>query len=227
MDYYNKHYIRLDVNKCIVKGFSDAFEQPEDGDICINQEGNRHFELLGQVNPNLFDGYGCPEYKYDPNTKVLSETNNEEKQSYLQSRITLNQVKDEKITELSFICNKTIESGIDVTTTKGLQHYALKDFDQIEILTLTGDVSTGATEVPYHADGEGCRKYPVEEFMLVSNEARRYVTYNRTYFNQTKKWIESLTTKEDVNSISWGIPLPTEYDNLFKSITGVSTIKEV
>lgn len=227
MDYYNKHYIKLNANNCIIKGFSDAFEQPEDGDICINQEGRRHFELLGQVNPSLFDGYGCPEYKYDLNTKELSETNNEEKQSYLLLRKTLDQVKDEKITELSFICNKTIETGIDVTTTKGLQHYALKDFDQIEILTLTGDIAAGATEVPYHADGEGCRKYPAEEFMLVSNEARRFITYNRTYFNQAKKWIESLTTKEEVNTITWGVTLPTDYDNTFKTITGVSIIKEV
>ncbi|MGN6715519.1 hypothetical protein [Anaerocolumna jejuensis] len=223
MDYYNKHYIRLDANSCIIKGFSDAFEQPEDGDICINQEGGRHFELLGQVNPNLYDGYGCPIYKYNPATQVISETTNAEKQAGLVARKTLEQVQNEKITELSFLCNKTIESGINVTVSNGTQHYALKDFDQIEILTLTGDIAAGATEVPYHADGEGCRKYPAEEFMVVSNEARRYVTYNRTYFNQAKRWIEILTTKEEVNGITWGTPLPEEYDNIFKSITGVST----
>lgn len=227
MDYYNKHYIKLDANNCIIKGFSDAFEQPEETDICINQEGGRHFELLGQVNPSLLDDYGCPEYKFNKDTQTILETSNVEKQKGLLARKTLDQVKDGKITEFSFICNKTIEDGFDITVSKGLQHYALKDFDQIEILTLTSDIQAGATEVPYHADGEGYRKYPVDEFMLISNEARRFITYNRTYFNQTKKWIEALTTKEEVNNISWGIPLPTEYENLFKSITGASTIKEV
>jgi len=48
-----KHYIRLDSNNNIVYGFSDAFEQPQEGDICINENGGRHFELNGVINPSL------------------------------------------------------------------------------------------------------------------------------------------------------------------------------
>ncbi len=62
--YYNKHYIRLDSNNCIIKGISDVFEEPEDSDICINQEGGRHFELLGQVNPPLISMSDVHLYKY-------------------------------------------------------------------------------------------------------------------------------------------------------------------
>ncbi len=76
MDYYNKHYIRLDVNNCIMKGFSDAFEQSEEGDICINQEGGRHFELLGQVNPPLFNMKGQPIFVYEK--EVIRELTAEE-----------------------------------------------------------------------------------------------------------------------------------------------------
>ena len=36
-DFYNKHYVRLDANGNVVKGFSDAFEEPKTGDICINE----------------------------------------------------------------------------------------------------------------------------------------------------------------------------------------------
>lgn len=34
-----KHYIRLDSVGRVIKGFSDAFEQPEETDICINEDG--------------------------------------------------------------------------------------------------------------------------------------------------------------------------------------------
>lgn len=62
--FYNKHYIKLNTNNCIVKCFSDAFEDPEENDICINQEGGRHFELLGQINPPLTNISGIHLYKY-------------------------------------------------------------------------------------------------------------------------------------------------------------------
>lgn len=69
----NKHYIRLEGNK-IIKGFSDVFEQPQDGDICIG-EGGRHFELNGQCNPPLADG-GVYLYKYE-NGEIIALTQEE------------------------------------------------------------------------------------------------------------------------------------------------------
>lgn len=52
---YNKHYIRIDADDYIIHGFSDAFEQPRPDDILINEQGGRHFELLGEINPPLQD----------------------------------------------------------------------------------------------------------------------------------------------------------------------------
>jgi len=40
----NKHYIRVDENNLIIKSFSDAFEQPTESDIFI-EEGGRHYNL--------------------------------------------------------------------------------------------------------------------------------------------------------------------------------------
>ncbi|BCK01707.1 hypothetical protein [Anaerocolumna chitinilytica] len=79
--FYNKHYIRLDTNNCIIKGFSDAFEQPEENDNCINQEGGRHFELLGQVNPSLISLSGVHLYKYS--NGVIVETTEAERAAEL------------------------------------------------------------------------------------------------------------------------------------------------
>ena len=64
MEFYNKHYIRV-VDGIVTKGFSDAFEEPTDTDICINERGGRHFELNGEINPPLFDERMCHIYRYD------------------------------------------------------------------------------------------------------------------------------------------------------------------
>ena len=53
-----KHYIRLQ-DGCIIKGFTDAFECPEPGDICIQEQGGRHFEIK-----DLCTLQGCAKYKY-------------------------------------------------------------------------------------------------------------------------------------------------------------------
>ena len=71
----NKHYIRLDENGNIVKGFSDAFEQPKGDDIAINEQGGRHFRLPfeSRVNPPLLTDEGIPLYKYE-NGEVKERT---------------------------------------------------------------------------------------------------------------------------------------------------------
>lgn len=54
----NRHYIRTDESGNILLGYSDAFVQPQEGDICINECGGRHFSLDGEINPNFRDGNG-------------------------------------------------------------------------------------------------------------------------------------------------------------------------
>ena len=62
-----KHYIRLDSAGRVIKGFSDAFEQPQDRDICINDDGGYQFRFFpnGTENPPLMDYDGIPLYKYE------------------------------------------------------------------------------------------------------------------------------------------------------------------
>lgn len=64
MEFYNKHYIRV-IDGIVTKGFSDAFEEPTDTDICINEKGGRHFEIDGVINPPLFNEQMCHLYRYD------------------------------------------------------------------------------------------------------------------------------------------------------------------
>lgn len=68
MNFYNKHYIKVDSSNRIVDGFSDAFRQPDEDDICINKQGGYQFRLFpsGEENPSLFDWNGMiPLYKYE------------------------------------------------------------------------------------------------------------------------------------------------------------------
>jgi hypothetical protein len=71
-DMYNKHFIRLDENNNIIRGFSDAFEQALEGDICINEEGGYQFRLFpdGEENPQLFNDDHEALYKWNGKVEV-------------------------------------------------------------------------------------------------------------------------------------------------------------
>ena len=79
MTFYNKRYITVDEQNRIIDGFSDAFRQPSDTDICINDRGGYQFRLFpgGEENPCLYDwGHMIPLYKYE-NGEVIRRTEEE------------------------------------------------------------------------------------------------------------------------------------------------------
>lgn len=92
MKMYDKHYITVDAENRITNGFSDAFRQPTEADICINEQGGYQFRLiyvendaltgnpvrkLSEENPSLYDWDGMiPLYKYE-NGEVIRRTEEE------------------------------------------------------------------------------------------------------------------------------------------------------
>ena len=74
MDEFYNHYITIDERNRIINGFSDAFRQPSDTDICINEQGGYQFRLFpdGEENPMLFTENGIPLYEY--NDAVFART---------------------------------------------------------------------------------------------------------------------------------------------------------
>ena len=71
-----KHFITTDETGRVLRGFSDDFEQPEASAICINEDGGRHFELNGVINPPMTGYNGTPLYKYDGG-EVVARTQEE------------------------------------------------------------------------------------------------------------------------------------------------------
>ena len=69
-EFFNKHYIRIRDDNAIIRGLSDAFEQPQDGDILINAEGGHQFRFIingipTEENPPLRTDDGIPLYWWD------------------------------------------------------------------------------------------------------------------------------------------------------------------
>ena len=104
-----------------------------------------------------------------------------------------------KKAELSKACQNSIYAGIDYN---GF-HYSLTDQDQTNIIVWSNVAEKGAT-VPYHADGEHCRAYTPEEFLGLTASATGHIAHHTTYCNLLMRWIETLTSANEINAVVYG-----------------------
>ncbi len=110
---YNKHYIRLQGNT-IVAAFSDAFQQPEKDDICVNEKGTRHFNL------DLFTEDTYYKLKWD-GEKIVEKTKDEIFTPDVLADIADKEAKEEL-------------KKIDLESIRAIREYILKQEDCPEIL---------------------------------------------------------------------------------------------
>lgn len=99
---YNKHYIRLQ-GDTIISAFSDAFQQPLKDDICINEKGDRHFNL------ELINDDGLYRLKWD-GKQIVEKTTDE---------IYTAEVKDKKTSDAA----KQALIQIDLSSIRAIREY--------------------------------------------------------------------------------------------------------
>lgn len=127
---------------------------------------------------------------------------------------TLEELKQQKINEVSSACKETIYSGVDVELPTGTtEHFSLKEEDQINLFGKQAQITAGITQLEYHQDGHPCRYYTVEEMTAIITAAMQFVSYHTTYCNSLYTWINSVENKEDLGKIVYGIEIPVQYQS--------------
>ena len=147
---------------------------------------------------------------------IKPETPVEEEPEYVDPNdvITVDYVKSVKIAEMSNTCNKVITNGFDVILNDGNSyHFSLTTQDQLNLITLSSMVANGETQIPYHADGELCRFYSAEDINIIITTATQFKTYQISYFNALKAYIESLDDMNEIGAITYGVDIPAEYQS--------------
>lgn len=128
--------------------------------------------------------------------------------------LTLEYVISKKIEEMSYYCNKSIVNGFDCILSDGkVYHFSLDTADQLNLITLSTMIASGETAIPYHADGELCRFYTVDDISTILSSATNFKTYQVSYYNSLKSYIESLTDIESVSNVVYGMNVPIEYQS--------------
>lgn len=144
---------------------------------------------------------------------VTSCTWNEEAyQTYLATiPDPINSEKEKKLNEISEICQTKINEGTDVELTTGTKHFTYTLADQANVSEMFTALAAGATEYPYHADGEACEIYNAQDIITIYSTLSMLKTGQITYQNQLKQYVKSLESIEEVQAVVYGQELIGEY----------------
>lgn len=121
----------------------------------------------------------------------------------------LDEIRADKLEELSSSCNAAITAGMDVETTQGTEHFSLQETDQINLTTALSAVQSGAAGYPYHADGQLCRLFTSAEIQAIAAASVRHKLYHTTLCNHLLTWARRAETKEELTGITYsadGLP---------------------
>ncbi|WP_195633358.1 acyl carrier protein [Enterocloster bolteae] len=125
---------------------------------------------------------------------------------------TLEEVRAGKKAEVSAACEQIIYAGINVTLSDGTtEHYSLTEHDQLNLFGKLSQISVGAAQLEYHADGQSCRYYTAIDMQAIIQAAMRHVSYHTTYCNALNMWIAGCQTTEEVQEIFYGADVPKQY----------------
>ena len=115
----------------------------------------------------------------------------------------LDEIRTDKLAELSSSCNDAITAGMDVETTQGTEHFSLQETDQINLTTALSAVQSGASGYPYHADGQLCRLFTAAEIQAIAAASVRHKLYHTTLCNHLLTWARRAETKEELSGITY------------------------
>ena len=115
----------------------------------------------------------------------------------------LDEIRTDKLAELSTACNDAITAGMDVETTQGTEHFALQETDQINLTTALSAVQSGASGYPYHADGQLCRLFTAAEIQAIAAASVRHKLYHTTLCNHLLTWTRRAENKEELSGITY------------------------
>lgn len=132
------------------------------------------------------------------------------------------QIRQIKISALSATCEQTIYNGLELELSAGIERFEYKDKDQKNIKAMFDAVVFGAEKFPYQAEDGNCRVFTKEDIMTLYPSLEGLRTSQLTYYNQLKKYVNTLKTTEEIDTVTYGQPLEGEYLQHYNEMIAVA-----
>jgi len=128
-----------------------------------------------------------------------------------------------KLDEISTSCREAINNGTQVQLSDGsFKQFSYTLEDQSNISEMFTAIMIGATEYPYHADGEDCVVYSAQDIIAIYSTLTSLKTAQTTYHNQLKAYVQSLDNAQDVMAVQYGQELTGGYLEKYNQLMEVA-----
>lgn len=130
--------------------------------------------------------------------------------------LTLEELKEQKIEEMNRKQQEIIQKGVDVPLSSGkTEKFTLKDQDQMSLMGLQTLAVQGVERIPWHEadNSEHCKYYSAEDMGRITGSALSFISFQVTYFRDLRIYINSMLDKESVQSVEYGMYIPSEYQS--------------
>lgn len=138
--------------------------------------------------------------------------------------LTLDEIKKQKIDEITNVCNFNIIYGVYMGIDGETELFSYKPEDQSNLLSAVQLAITTQLNVPYHANEKSCRLFTPEEITNLYIKEMTNLMHHQTYTNQLKMYIRTIENNESVESIRYGHELTGTYLDTYNMIMEQSQI---
>ena len=159
-----------------------------------------------EENPDIMQTFNDKKIMWSEENEEIAKAeayNGEVTVEEVQDDRPLDEIRADKLAEISASCNAAITAGMDVETTQGTEHFSLQETDQINLTTALSAVQSGAAGYPYHADGQLCRLFTSAEIQAIAAASVRHKLYHTTLCNHLLTWARRAETREELSSITY------------------------
>lgn len=165
-------------------------------------------------NPNAERWFGGIQVKiiaYDDIKDQVKEIRETLKIDIDTNSMDVDQYKKYIISQMSDACSAAIENGAEVETSKGKIQFSYSLTDQSNLKTLVMSAASNNLDCPYYSSDSHCYILTSEDIIAIWIACESNILAQRAYYNALLEYIKTLSTKDDIAKVTYGMDLPEEY----------------
>ncbi len=144
---------------------------------------------------------------------------------------TVDEIRAQKINEMSSLCNMNIINGVTFSVDGEAESFSYDRNDQTNIREAFDIALITKTPMYYHSNNNAKKLYSVEQ--IIELYYRQFINkmHHTIYYNQLKMYINTLGDRESIENVEYGQELTGEYLSNYNSAmeqskTGIKALLE-
>ena len=158
-----------------------------------------------------FDGVQVKIIVYDDIKDQVKEIRETLKIDIDTTTMDVNDYREYIISQMSNACSNAIEKGAEVETSKGKIQFSYSLTDQSNLKTLVMSAAGSNLDCPYYSSDSHCYILTSEDIIAIWIACESNILTQRAYYNTLLEYIKTLSTKDDLAKVIYGMDLPDEY----------------